>query len=69
MILKDEEIIALRKNITSTSETQLDNGTITATDYLIELNAEAQAHLNKQQHIIQLAKAKANYQFDYGIKE
>jgi len=69
MILKDDEIIALRKKITSTSSAQLDNGIITATDYLIELNAETQAQLNKQLHIIQLAKAKANYQFDYGIKE
>jgi outer membrane protein TolC len=69
MILKDDEIIALRKKITSTFGAQLDNGIVTATDYLVELNAETQAHLNKQLHIIQLAKAKANYQFDYGIKE
>jgi hypothetical protein len=69
MILKDDEIIALRKNITSTFGAQLDNGIVTATDYLVELNAETQARLNKQLHIIQLSKAKANYQFDYGIKE
>jgi hypothetical protein len=69
MILKDDEIIALRKKITSTFGAQLDNGIVTATDYLVELNAETHAHLNKQIHIIQLAKAKANYQFDYGIKE
>ncbi|MFC1784113.1 TolC family protein [Candidatus Neomarinimicrobiota bacterium] len=69
MILKDDEIIALRKNITNISSAQLDNGIITATDYLVELNAETQASLNKQLHIIQLAKAKVNYQYDYGIKE
>jgi outer membrane protein TolC len=69
MILKDDEIIALRKKITNASGAQLDNGIITATDYLVELNGETQASLNKQLHIIQLAKAKANYQYDYGIKE
>ncbi len=69
LILKDDEIIALRQKITNTISAQFDNGIITATDYLVELNAETQARLNKQVHIIQLAKAKANYQFDSGIKE
>ncbi|MCJ7800727.1 MAG: hypothetical protein MUP82_00020, partial [Candidatus Marinimicrobia bacterium] len=69
LILKDDEVIALRENITSTFASQLDKGIITATDYLTELNAETQARLNKQLHIIQLAQAKANYQFDYGIEE
>jgi len=69
LILKDDEVIALREKITNTFAAQLDKGIITATDYLTELNAETQARLNKQLHIIQLAQAKANYQFDYGIKE
>jgi outer membrane protein TolC len=69
LILKDAEIIALRARITRTFASQLENGTITATDYLAELNAETQARLNKQLHLIQLARAKTNYQFDSGIKE
>ena len=69
LILKDDEIITLREKITNTFVAQLEKGIITATDYLTELNAETQARLNKQQHIIQLAQAKVNYQFDYGIKE
>jgi len=69
LILKDDEIIALRARITHTFSAQLENGIVTATDYLAELDAETQARLNKQLHIIQLAKAKANYQFDSGIKE
>ncbi len=69
LILRDDEIIALRENITNTFAAQFDKGIITATDYLTELNAETQARLNKQLHIIQLAQAKVNYQFDYGIEE
>ncbi len=69
LILKDNDIIALRQQITNTFAAQLDKGIITATDYLTELNAETQSRLNKQQHIVQLAQAQANYQFDYGIEE
>ncbi len=69
LILKDNDVIALRQQITNTFAAQFDKGIITATDYLTELNAETQARLNKQQHIVQLAQAQANYQFDYGIEE
>jgi len=69
LILKDDEIIVLRVRITRTFSAQLENGIVTATDYLAELNAETQARLNKQLHIIQLAKAKANHQFDSGNME
>ena len=69
LILKDDEIIALRIRITRTFSAQLENGIVTATDYLAELNAETQARLNKQLHIIQLAKARANRQFDSGNME
>jgi len=60
-IEKDEEIIQLRSEITKTAAAQLDNGTITSTDYLFVLNAETQARITLQTHIIQLKQAKINY--------
>ncbi|HXH18736.1 MAG TPA: TolC family protein [Chitinophagales bacterium] len=60
-LASDMEIIALRQRITSAAAAQLDNGVITATDYLIELNAEQQARLNLKMHGIQLEQAKAEY--------
>jgi outer membrane protein TolC len=60
-IEKDEEIIQLRSEITKTSASQVENGTITSTDYLSVLNAETQARITLQTHIIQLKQAKINY--------
>ncbi len=60
MIMKDNEIITKRKSITKTSADQLDNGTITSSDYLTELNAEKQSELNQRIHQIQLGIAYMN---------
>ncbi len=54
---KDEEIIKLRKKITYTSTSQLKNGTITASDYLNDLNLESVAVLSKQIHQLELIKS------------
>ena len=61
LIEKDNIIIGLRKNITTRYSSQLDNGVITSTDYLVHVNAEKQARLDREQHIIQLSQAKVNY--------
>jgi len=53
----DSDLIALRKRITATAESQYQNGTITATEYLGEMNAENQALLNHEIHKINLALA------------
>lgn len=50
----DEKLIDLRTKIKNTSKSQLDNGVITANDYLRELNAEDQARQNLLVHQIQL---------------
>ena len=60
-IVKDNEIIILRDKITKSSESQLENGTITATEYLTELNALVQAKINLESHKIQLIKAEIDY--------
>jgi outer membrane protein TolC len=66
LIIGDEEIIGLRKKITTESSSQLDHGVITSTEYLSNLNAESQAELNLEIHKIQLIKAKIDYQATLG---
>jgi len=57
----DDSIIALRESITATMSSQLENGVITTTEYLTELNAEMQARQAKNMHLIQLLQAKTSY--------
>jgi len=52
-----------------TAATQFENGTISANDYLNELNAETISKLNKKMHEIQLVMSKLNYQFATGNLE
>ena len=57
----DSELIALRKRITATAESQYENGIITATEYLNEINSERQVLVNYEIHKINLAMAKVEY--------
>jgi outer membrane protein TolC len=61
MLQTDLELITLRKRITATAESQYQNGTITATEYLNELNSERQAAVNYEIHKINLAMAGIEY--------
>ncbi|MGZ5283057.1 MAG: TolC family protein [Bacteroidia bacterium] len=65
-VLRDYEIISLRKKITSAAESQLNNGTITYSDFMTERNAQLQAELSLQMHQIQLLMNKINYQTTLG---
>ena len=53
LIEKDKKIVDLRTNISQVAGSELDNGIITATDYLIEKNAEIQAKQSLKIHEIQ----------------
>lgn len=66
LIAQDEEIIKLRKNIEKSASSQLDNGVITSSDYIKELNARLQAEINKQIHRIELEQHKASYMYYLG---
>jgi outer membrane protein TolC len=57
----DNELIILRKRITASAESQYENGTITATDYLNEMNSERQVMLNNEIHKINLALIRVEY--------
>ena len=61
LIRSDEEIIRLRKSISLSAASQLENGTITATDYVTEQLAEEQALLTRNLHKMQLLQSKSLY--------
>ena len=54
LIATDDEIIALRESIKTTANAQLENGTITAIDYVTYINAADQAKQNLLIHKMQL---------------
>jgi outer membrane protein TolC len=61
LLESDSELITIRKRITAAAESQYENGTITATDYMNELNSERQAVINYEIHKINLAMAGVEY--------
>jgi outer membrane protein TolC len=61
LIQKDDEIIELRIKVKEASNAQLENGVITANDYLREVNAEDQARQTRILHLTQLLQAQINY--------
>jgi outer membrane protein TolC len=61
LIPKDEEIVSIRSGIVQTYASQLQNGVITATEYITELHAETEAKLNLRIHQVQLVRAKYDY--------
>jgi outer membrane protein TolC len=61
LIDRDSELITFRKKITASAESQYQNGTLTATEYLNELNTERQALINSEIHKINLSMARIEY--------
>ena len=61
LLAKDEELIRLRADIAAIKAAALENGTITSTDYISELNREEEARLNQRVHELRLILAKLNY--------
>jgi outer membrane protein TolC len=66
LIVIDEKLIELRTRIKDTAKSQLENGVITANDYLRELNAEDQAKQNLSVHQIQLLMTQYTQQVTTG---
>lgn len=67
LIQKDEELITLREKIVESTYSQLQNGTITSTVYLTELNNKTQSQLMLETHKLQLLQAKINYLTTKGV--
>jgi outer membrane protein TolC len=66
LVETDKAIIDLRLSVKNAARAQLENGVITANDYLREVNAEDQARQNLIVHQIQLLQAQINYQTTLG---
>ncbi len=62
LIEADKEILELRQRVKTAAKAQLENGVITANDYLREINAEDQARQTESAHQLQLLQAQINYQ-------
>ncbi len=67
LIKKDEELISLREKIVAVTYSQFQNGTITSTVYITELNNKTQTQLMLETHKVQLLQAKINYLTTKGI--
>jgi len=61
LLESDGELIELRKRITAAAESQYENGTINATDYINEMTTERAALINYEIHKINLALARVEY--------
>ncbi|MBK8493734.1 MAG: TolC family protein [Chitinophagaceae bacterium] len=66
LVATDAEIVLLRTKIKENASFKLENGIITSTDYITELNAENQSMLNQKLHEIQWLQAQYNYQLILG---
>ncbi|MEP2238138.1 MAG: TolC family protein [Maribacter sp.] len=61
LIEKDQKILELQEDIVQKSYSQFQNGVITSTDYIIEINKRTEAQLNLQIHGIQKIQSEINY--------
>ncbi len=67
-IALDDSIAVIRRRISEQASSQLENGVITATDYLAERNAEEQALLARARNRVELSRAYARLAFILGKK-
>ncbi|MBS4033050.1 MAG: TolC family protein [Ignavibacterium sp.] len=66
LIVVDKGIIDLRTSVKEAAKAKLENGVITSSDYLRDLNAEDTAKQNLEIHKIQLLLAQYNYKITTG---
>ncbi|MFA5419341.1 MAG: TolC family protein [Bacteroidales bacterium] len=66
LISTDETIVNLQQNVVNTANVQLKNGSITTTNYVIEINKQVKAQLNLEVHKLQLIYSKYQYNITLG---
>ncbi|MEK7254750.1 MAG: TolC family protein, partial [Bacteroidota bacterium] len=66
-IALDEEIAKLQGDILRQLASQLENGVATATDYLLQSDAELQARLTKEMRLVQAAQVEAAWRVWRGL--
>ncbi len=57
----DDEMLKMRISITAKAASKLENGTISATDYLQIMNEENKTRISRATHQLQLMHAMATY--------
>ena len=62
LIGTDEQLVAIKEQISKRSAVALENGTITSADYIRDLNAALQSKANLETHKVQLIQVSVNYQ-------
>ncbi|MCF8308760.1 MAG: TolC family protein [Bacteroidales bacterium] len=62
----DQQVLALYKDIVASYSSKLDNGAITSSEYIEQLNNQKKARLEYELHQIQLEKAKVEYNLTLG---
>jgi len=62
LISTDDELVSIRSSVKNTSKAQLENGVISANDYVKDVNAEDQSRQNKLLHEVQLLIAQYSLQ-------
>jgi outer membrane protein TolC len=65
----DDELIAIRKKVAAVAASQLENGTINASQYLTELNNEKQAVLSAAMRKISISRAEVDYLYISGYNK
>jgi len=66
LIKNDNTIVELRESVDKSSAAQLENGVISANDYLLDVNAAAKARQQRVVHAIQLLQSQYNYKTTIG---
>ena len=66
LLKKDDDIITLRESVKTASGAQLENGVLSAHDFITEVNSADEAHQNRILHEVQLLQAQFNYQNTMG---
>ncbi len=66
LVKKDDAIIELRESVKKAASAQLENGVLSAHDYINQVNAEDQARQNRTLHQMQLLQAEYSYQNTVG---
>jgi outer membrane protein TolC len=62
LVKEDDQIVALRESVKKASSAQLENGVLSARDYITEVNLEDQARQSRIVHEMQLLQAEYAYQ-------
>ncbi len=61
MLEKDNQLVKLKTEITKTTASKLENGTINSADYVRDLQAETVSKINRELHQIQLDETKEKF--------